>query len=83
MVLAPVMNNTEDDMRASVTVSLTTRLIKKGEEIFFAHKNFAGQDRTTRQQRLQGWLPESCRCTKCERGEQAMGQSLFRELGVM
>ena len=58
-----------DDKRASVSVAYAINPIKKGEEIFISYGNITDQSRSLRQHFLRKWLPEGCRCTKCERGE--------------
>ena len=58
-----------NDRRASVSIAYAISPIKKGEEVFISYGNMTDQSRSLRQRFLQRWLPEGCRCTKCERGE--------------
>ena len=67
--ISGMVNAAGNDERAGMMISQADRPIKKGEEIFIAYRNFAGQNRAFRQEILQVWLPEGCRCTKCERGD--------------
>ena len=64
-----MQTRTGNDVQAAVAVLETKKPIKKGEEIFISYGNYSGVDRASRQQDLQGWLPNGCRCTKCERGD--------------
>ena len=58
-----------NDKRASVSIACAISPIKKGEEVFITYGNITDQSRSLRQYFLEKWLPEGCRCTKCERGE--------------
>ena len=64
-----MMNAADDDVRASMIISVATKSIKKGEEIFISFTNVAGQNKTSRQGNPHGWLPEGCCCSKSESGE--------------
>ena len=67
--ITEMMNAADNDAQASMIISVAARPIKKGEEIFISYTNLGGQNKNSRQASLLGWLPEGCRCTKCERGE--------------
>lgn len=65
----PMATAAGDEARVGSLVVRTEKPIKKGQEICISYVDFAGQDRHSRQMLLRGWLPGSCRCTKCERGD--------------
>ena len=64
-----MMNAADEDVQASMTISVAKRPIEKGEEIFISYTNVAGWDKMQRPGTLHWWTPEGCRCTNSESGE--------------